>query len=58
MFKYSGTIAFESDAELTPEQMAQLISVIEVQIQEPADSDGDDEEFVTNNVTINLRSLK
>ena len=57
MFTYTGTIAFQSDTELTPQQLAQIIFAIEVQMQEPADADGNDEEFSTSNVMVALESV-
>jgi hypothetical protein len=57
MFTYAGTIAFQSDAELTPEQLAQIIFAVEVQMQEPVDADGNDEEFSTSNVMVALESV-
>lgn len=57
MFTYAGTIAFQSDARLTPEQLSQIIFAIEVQMQEPADADGNDEEFATINVIVVLESV-
>jgi hypothetical protein len=57
MFTYAGTIAFQSDTELIPQQLNQIIFAIEVQMQEPADADGNDEEFSTSNVMVALESV-
>jgi hypothetical protein len=54
MFQYKGTISFQSDQELTPEQLDQLVFAIEVQIEEPADANGNDEEFSTREVLVSL----
>jgi hypothetical protein len=54
MFQYKGTISFQSDQELTPEQLDQLVFAIEVQMEEPADEEGNDEEFSTREVLVSL----
>jgi len=54
MFKYQGTFSFESDQELTPEQLDQLVFAIEVQMEEPADAEGNDEEYSTREVLVSL----
>jgi hypothetical protein len=54
MFQYKGTISFQSDQELTPEQLDQLVFAIEVQMEEPADANGNDEEFSTREVLVTL----
>ena len=54
MFQYKGTISFQSDQELTPEQLDQLVFAIEVQMEEPADANGNDEEFSTREVLVSL----
>lgn len=56
MFKYQGTFSFESDQELTPEQQDQIVFAIEVQIEEPADAEGNDEEFSTREVLVSLEA--
>ncbi len=54
MFQYKGTISFESDQELTPEQLDQIVFALEVQIEEPVDAEGNDEEFSTREILISL----
>jgi len=54
MFQYKGTISFQSDQELTPEQLDQIVFAIEVQIEEPVDAEGNDEEFSTREVLVSL----
>jgi hypothetical protein len=54
MFQYKGTISFQSDQELTPEQLDQIVFAIEVQIEEPADEEGNDVEFSTREVLVSL----
>ena len=56
MFQYKGTISFQSDQELTPEQLDQLVFAIEVQMEEPADANGNDEEFSTREVLVSLEA--
>ena len=52
--KYEGKIRFTTDKELTERELQQLIFAIEVQIEEPTDSNGDDEEFTTSVVLVEL----
>ena len=54
MFQYKGTISFQSDQELTPEQLDQIVFAIEVQMEEPADEEGNDVEFSTREVLVTL----
>jgi uncharacterized protein YggL (DUF469 family) len=50
--KYEGKIRFTTDKELTERELQQLIFAIEVQIEEPTDSNGDDENFTTSKVLV------
>jgi len=52
--KYEGKIRFTTDKELTDRELQQLIFAIEVQIEEPTDSNGDDENFKTSVVLVEL----
>lgn len=52
--KYQGKIRFTTDKELTDRELQQLIFAIEVQIEEPTDSNGDDENFKTSMVLVEL----
>lgn len=52
--KYEGKIRFTTDKELTERELQQLIFAIEVQIEEPTDSNGDDENFKTSVVLVEL----
>jgi hypothetical protein len=52
--KYEGKIRFTTDKELTERELQQLIFAIEVQIEEPTDSNGDDEQFTTSVVLVQL----
>jgi hypothetical protein len=54
MFQYKGTISFQSDQELTPEQLDQIVFAIQVQMEEPADEEGNDVEFSTREVLVSL----
>jgi len=56
MFQYKGTISFQSDQELTPEQLDQIVFAIQVQMEEPADEEGNDVEFSTREVLVSLEA--
>lgn len=56
MFQYKGTISFQSDQELTPEQLDQIVFAIEVQMEEPADAEGNEVEFSTREVLVSLEA--
>lgn len=56
MFKYSGSFSFEADQKLTPEQLDQIVFAIQVQMEEPADENGNDEEFSTREVLVTLEA--
>jgi hypothetical protein len=58
MFQYKGTVSFQSDQELTPEQLDQIVFAIQVQMEEPADEEGNDEEFSTREVLVSLEASK
>jgi hypothetical protein len=53
-FQYKGTISFRSNMKLTPEQLDQIVFAIQVQIEEPADEEGNDVEFSTREVLVSL----
>ena len=44
-------ITFQTDRELTADEMMQLLHAIRVQVEEPADQFGNDEEYETHTVT-------
>jgi hypothetical protein len=44
-------ITFQTDRELTANEMDQLLHAIRVQVEEPADAYGNDEEYETHTVT-------
>lgn len=50
--KYEVKIFFKTDRTLTEKELDQLIFAIEVQIAEPADSEGNDETYSTNDIRI------
>lgn len=54
MFQYKGTVSFQSDQELTPEQLDQIVFALQVQMEEPVDENGNDEEFSTCEVLVSL----
>jgi hypothetical protein len=45
------TIKFETDRELTEDEISDLIRAVVVQVEEPADCDGSDVEYTTSNIT-------
>jgi hypothetical protein len=53
-FQYKGKISFRSNVKLTPEQINQIVFAIQVQIEEPADEEGNDVEFSTREVLVSL----
>ena len=53
-YKYEGKIQFATDRELTEAELTQLISAIELQIEEPTDADGNDEQFKTGSISFKL----
>lgn len=53
-YTYEGKIQFVSDKALTETELAQLISAIELQIEEPTDADGNDEQFKTGLISVEL----
>ncbi len=55
--KYEGKIQFSTDRELTETELSQLISAIELQIEEPTDADGNDEQFKTGSIAVGLESI-
>jgi hypothetical protein len=55
--KYEGKIRFTTDKELTDRELQQLVFAIEVQIEEPVDSNGDDEKFTTSTVLVELEPV-
>ena len=52
--KYEGRIQFATDKALTETELTQLISAIELQIEEPTDADGNDEQFKTGSIVAEL----
>jgi hypothetical protein len=57
-YKYEGKIQFTTDKELTETELNQLISAIELQIEEPTDADGNDEQFKTASIVAELEPKK
>jgi hypothetical protein len=53
-YTYEGKIQFVSDKALTEAELTQLISAIELQIEEPTDADGNDEQFKTASISVEL----
>ncbi len=55
---YEGRIQFATDKALTEAELSQLISAIELQIEEPTDADGNDEQFKTASIVAELEPKK
>lgn len=51
------TIEFESDKVLTPAEIDNLKAVLGLQIEEPQDLDGNEEEWTAKNITINHNAI-
>jgi len=54
MAKYQMLISFDTDKALSSDEEDNLIGHVAPQIEEPAKSDGDDEEYSTSNLQISL----
>jgi hypothetical protein len=54
MPSYSGKFFFDTDQELTPAQINQLLDLIYLQIVEPVDENQNDEEYSTSNQIVNI----
>lgn len=55
--KYKGTLSFETDRELTTEQIDQLAEMIHLQIQEPQDQNQEQEEYTTFSSVVNVAMI-
>lgn len=51
------SIEFESDKVLTEGEVNQLKAILCLQIEEPQDFDGEDEEWTAKNITINHNAI-
>lgn len=49
---YKIEITFTSDKELTEKEMDALLSLLVLQVQEPQDLEGNEEEWTATNITI------
>jgi hypothetical protein len=52
MIDYKVEVTFTSDTELTQEQLDTLLSTIALQVQEPQNIEGEDEEWTPSNITV------
>ena len=52
MIDYKVEVTFTSDTELTQEQLDTLLSTIALQVQEPQNIEGEDEEWTSSNITV------
>jgi hypothetical protein len=52
MIDYKAEVTFTSDKELTQDELGALLSSIALQVQEPQDLQGQDEEWTSSNITV------
>lgn len=52
MIDYKAEVTFTSDKELTEEELSTLLSSIALQVQEPQNLEGEDEEWTSSNITV------
>ena len=52
MIDYKAEVTFTSDKELTEEELSALLSSIALQVQEPQNIEGEEEEWTSSNITI------
>lgn len=52
MIDYKIEVTFTSNKELTEKEMDALLSLLVLQVQEPQDLEGNDEEWTATNITI------
>ena len=52
MIDYKVEVIFTSDKELTEKELEALLSMIELQVQEPQSLEGEDEEWTSSNITV------
>jgi len=52
MIDYKAEVTFTSDKELTQDELNALLSSIALQVQEPQDLQGEDEEWTSSNITV------
>lgn len=52
MIDYKAEVTFTSDKELNEEELSALLSSIALQVQEPQNLEGEDEEWTSSNITV------
>ena len=52
MIDYKAEVTFTSDKELTQDELNALLSSIKLQVQEPQNLEGEDEEWTSSNITV------
>ena len=52
MIDYKAEVTFTSDKELTQDELNALLSSIALQVQEPQNLEGEDEEWTSSNITV------
>ena len=58
MFKYFGKISFNSNQELTPAQLNQLLDLIYLQLNEPETDEQEPETYETSNCLVTIEKGK
>ena len=49
--KYTAQVTFETDRPLSRPELINLLTAVELQVQEPMDETGNDEEYRTKNIS-------
>lgn len=52
--QYEGRISFKTNKAMTPAQISQMLDLLYLQINEPADEEGNDEDYTTENIFVYL----
>ena len=52
MIDYKVEVTFTSDKELNQKELDALLSLIALQVQEPQNLEGEDEEWTSSNITV------
>jgi hypothetical protein len=52
--QYEGRISFKTDKAMTPSQISQMLDLLYLQINEPVDESGNDEDYTTENIFVYL----
>jgi hypothetical protein len=52
--QYEGRISFKTDKKITPAQISQMLDLLYLQINEPVNEEGNDEDYTTENIFVYL----